>query len=263
MHELSTDATNWVRASTYPELFTGDNRPAIPGSPARVGATARSQPGRGDAFDGAWRQWWYRKNGSEAGPVDQTSLQQALASGSISPDDMVWAEGMSQWVPARQVPGLSPAPAGPWLQQGEGGPMNGTAGHKDELPMSLCKSATNSRPWVIFLAVFSFIYGGLAVLSGILYLILGAKEHSPPVVAGGLFSLIFGVDAAAGGFLLLDYASRVGSSAPSYPCYRLRKALHRLRTFWIYVGINLIVLLAFSVFGIVWAIAVGAAVPWS
>ncbi len=35
-----------------------------------------------------------------------------------------------------------------------------------------------------------------------------------------------------------------------------------LRTFWIYVAINLIILLAFVVFGIIWLVAISGSLPW-
>jgi hypothetical protein len=259
MHELSADATNWVRASTYPELFV-------------VEELIVSQPGPAEFHDGVQRQgqppasssrrWWYRKNGSEAGPVDETTLQQMLASANVNPDDLVWAEGMAQWVPARLAPGLSPVQNAPWLQEGYRGPAGGTAEQKEGLPASLCKAAINSRFWVIFIAVVSFVYAGLGILAGILALIQGGNHHLPPVVAWGLFALISAVDVAAGGLLLTTYSSRVASLKYSSHEIVLEKALDTLRTFWIYVSINLIVYLAFLVFIVVWAIAVGVAFPW-
>jgi hypothetical protein len=262
MHELSQDATNWVRASTYPELFVSENKPPAVVTRSASGEVREALPGGGQVLPAPGRHWWYRKSGSEVGPVDQAALQQVLASGILSADDVVWADGMSQWVPARQVPGLLPVQTAPWLQQGEGELVVGTAERKDELPVSLCKAATNSRAWVIFIAVVSYIYAGLAILAGIFALIYGAKDHLPQVVAWGLFQLIWGVDVAAGGFLLSNYASRVASLRYSNHAAVLEKSLDTLRTLWIYVSVNLIVFLALLVFVVVWVFAVGATFPW-
>jgi hypothetical protein len=251
MHELSQDATNWVRASTYPELFVGDN--ASPTAIAR-------QPSGGPQGDG--RTWWYRKNGSEAGPVDQATLQQLLTSGNLNADDLVWMDGMAQWVPARQVPGLAPVQNPLQPAQAGVGSIAGVAEEKGELSGSLCKAATNSRPWVIFVAVISFIYAGLALVGGILALIQGANHHVAPVVAMGLFELIWGVDLAAAGYLLSNYASRVGSLHYSAHPVVLEKALDTLQTLWIFVSVNLIVFLAFLVFVVVWLVAIGGSLPW-
>jgi hypothetical protein len=262
MHELSVDATNWVRASTYPELFVVDE----------LLITAASPQGPAEPHDGVQRQaqppaptsrrWWYRKNGAETGPVDETALQQMLAAGNVGPDDLVWTDGMGQWAPARNAPGLLPVQSAPWLQEGWRGPVGARAEEKNGLSASLCKAASNSRFWVVFIAVIAFVYAALAILTGIFALVQGANQHLPPVVAGGLFALILAVDVAAGGFLLTTYASRVANLKHDNHEIGLEKALDTLRTFWVYISINLIVYLAFLVFVVVWAIAVGATFPW-
>jgi hypothetical protein len=262
MHQLSQDATNWVLASTYPELFISvDPTPAAvtqqPSGTVHEPGPRESQPPATAA-----RQWWYRRNGSEAGPVDQVALQQMLVSGNLSADDLVWADGMSQWAPARQAPGLMPAQTVPWLPQGVGAPVAGAAERTDELPQSLCKSAANSRSWVQFIAIVAFVYAGLGIVGGILLLIKGANYHLPPVVAWGLFELIFAVDAAAGGFLLTNYSARLASLHHSTHVMVFEKGLDALRTFWIYVTINLIVILAFILVGVVSAVAVNGSIPW-
>ena len=99
-------------------------------------------------------------------------------------------------------------------------------------------------------------------LAGIFALIVGARNHAPPVVAGGLFTLILGIDYAAGGFLLWSYASRVKSLCYGTHPLVLEKALDTLRAFWIFVSINLIILLAFVVVVAIWWIAVVGTFPW-
>ena len=253
MHELSHDASNWVRASTYPELFVGDE--ASRGAPAQQAAI----DGQGVSLPGAdhsptsGRRWWYRKNGAESGPVDQGTLQQTLASGLLAADDLVWTEGMPQWLPARHVPGIvPPTQTASWPQQGA--PI-APVEQKDQLPATLSMLAGNSRPWVLFLAVILFVYAGLAVALGIFALIHGANIHRTEIVASGLFWLIIGVDGAAGGLILSTYGSRLGSLRYSTHTMVLEKALESLRTFWIYVSINVIVSLAFLLSAVVWLIA--------
>ena len=121
---------------------------------------------------------------------------------------------------ARTVAGAKRA----WLQEGWRGPTGGTAEQKDGLPATLCNAANSSRFWVVFIAIVSFVYAGLAILGGILLLIQGANHHLPPVVECGLLDLIFAVDVAAGGFLLSNYASRVGNLKYSSHAIVLEKA---------------------------------------
>lgn len=189
MHEVSSDATTWVRASAHPELFVNED----------VASMAVSQDGQN----------------------------------------------------ARQVPGLVTAPGS------FSPPLRGKGDSNDDLPADLCKTAVNSRSWVVFVAVVSFLYAALMVVGGLIQLIQGAQVRAAPQVASGLFGLIFGVDVAAGGFLLLTYASRLASLRFGGNAMVLEKALDTLRAFWIYVSINLIVFLAFLTFMIVWIIAVG------
>jgi antitoxin component YwqK of YwqJK toxin-antitoxin module len=53
-------------------------------------------------------EWYYVKNGQRCGPVSGQQLKELAAKGGIGPDDLVWKEGMSQWLPASKVKGLLP-----------------------------------------------------------------------------------------------------------------------------------------------------------
>lgn len=47
--------------------------------------------------------WFYSKNGAQLGPVPESEMRNKLASGEISGTDLVWREGMSEWLPAIRV----------------------------------------------------------------------------------------------------------------------------------------------------------------
>jgi len=51
-------------------------------------------------------EWYYAKGDQQQGPVSSTELRQLAASGRVLPDDLVWREGMSEWVAASNVRGL-------------------------------------------------------------------------------------------------------------------------------------------------------------
>jgi len=56
------------------------------------------------------QQWFYLKNGQQAGPVSVVELQALLAAGTLDPAvDLVWCKGMPEWLPADQIPQLSPS----------------------------------------------------------------------------------------------------------------------------------------------------------
>ena len=53
------------------------------------------------------QQWFYSKDGKgKVGPVSSAELQALAKSGQLLSTDMVWKEGMSQWVAASAIKGL-------------------------------------------------------------------------------------------------------------------------------------------------------------
>lgn len=48
-------------------------------------------------------QWYYAKNGSQLGPIEQGELLAKLSSGEIAHSDMVWREGLGDWLPVSKV----------------------------------------------------------------------------------------------------------------------------------------------------------------
>jgi hypothetical protein len=63
-------------------------------------------------------QWYYSKNGTQLGPVEEGELRAKLASGEISQADLVWKEGMKDWLPAAGVAELAPLSAFPTAPTG-------------------------------------------------------------------------------------------------------------------------------------------------
>ena len=53
--------------------------------------------------------WYYTNNGVQVGPVAIEEIKAMLADGRIKPSDMVWKEGMENWLPVSQVPELNVA----------------------------------------------------------------------------------------------------------------------------------------------------------
>jgi hypothetical protein len=50
--------------------------------------------------------WYYAQDGQQAGPVSAEQLQRLARSGRIRDTDLVWREGLPQWIQARSVGGL-------------------------------------------------------------------------------------------------------------------------------------------------------------
>jgi hypothetical protein len=47
------------------------------------------------------------RDGEEQGPLPQSEIEKMLASGKLTPDDLVWNTQMPDWLPVRKVPELA------------------------------------------------------------------------------------------------------------------------------------------------------------
>jgi hypothetical protein len=57
-------------------------------------------------------QWFYTKNGQQVGPVDEAELRNLLSSGQVASSELVWKDGMANWVAASTVPELADTTGG-------------------------------------------------------------------------------------------------------------------------------------------------------
>lgn len=51
--------------------------------------------------------WYYVRNDQQLGPINDAGIRNLISQGVVQPTDLVWREGMSDWLPASQVPELS------------------------------------------------------------------------------------------------------------------------------------------------------------
>lgn len=54
------------------------------------------------------RSWFYAAQGQQQGPFPEAQLRSLIARGTVTPDTLVWSEGMSGWQRAGDIPGLTP-----------------------------------------------------------------------------------------------------------------------------------------------------------
>jgi len=65
-------------------------------------------------------EWFYARDNRQQGPVSALELKQLAQTGQLKPDDLVWREGMGDWLPAGKVKGL-------FEEDGAKGPAKGPA----------------------------------------------------------------------------------------------------------------------------------------
>ena len=53
--------------------------------------------------------WYYEQQGQRQGPIDGDRLKFLARSGVLTPDDLVWKQGMDGWAKASQIKGLLPS----------------------------------------------------------------------------------------------------------------------------------------------------------
>jgi hypothetical protein len=265
MHEISTDGVSWVRASNFPELFTGgQNELSVMESEPKAGfGNDAGAPYRSSSPTapptmpgGAQAKWYYTSGGQQQGPADFSDLQILAGLGQLEAQDQVWADGMAAWMPAGQVQGLMKHSA-----TSEGATSVSIQDAASSLPESLCRTARDARSWAIFIAVIMYLYSFANVVFGILALIVGARERSASSVTNGVIALINALVIIVGGTLLSTYASRLGSLRYTKEPIILERALDALRNFWIFVGMYLVVVLALIVIGAIAVFAYGVTLP--
>jgi hypothetical protein len=69
------------------------------------------------------RAWFVAIGGKQEGPYAETEFRQHIAQGSVTPDMLVWSDGMSDWQKAGDVPGLMSARSRPPASPPSGPPI--------------------------------------------------------------------------------------------------------------------------------------------
>ena len=128
-------------------------------------------------------QWYYSKNGTQLGPVAQGELVSKLASGEVSSSDLVWKDGMADWIPASQVAELrviADVPASPAVSAGPGAPVDSPYVAPASYPLPPA-----SRSAVAGKASTSMTLGIIAIVTGVLCGCIGG-------IPCGILAVVFG-----------------------------------------------------------------------
>jgi len=74
------------------------------------------------------RSWFFASQGQQQGPYSQAQLDGFIARGIVTAATLVWCEGMTNWQPAGDIPGLFSAASGPPTVSDSGGPPASAGG---------------------------------------------------------------------------------------------------------------------------------------
>ncbi|MGC1272320.1 MAG: GYF domain-containing protein [Planctomycetaceae bacterium] len=169
-HQVSTDRQSWIAAGTLPELFPApaaessfELMDGMNGSGAMESAGSSTGPAtQGPAVPVA--AWFYHVGEQQFGPTPATEIRQLFSAGELSPNDMVWREGMESWIAIRDVPELRPRSA---VNTGSSG--TGTNGESSTSGMAITS---------LVLGVVSLVIPCVGIATGPLAVIFGGVSLS-------------------------------------------------------------------------------------
>ena len=254
LHEVSTDGQQWISGKDRPELFAVAAEAPVPVATAqRASAQSTNQHSAlatPPTTTPPAEAWFYVEGGKEQGPVDRHVLASLFASGQLAPNAEVWRSGMNEWVPASNIPGL--------ISIRSVSPASEKQTPMVEMPQvsgDVVRVLVESRPWLIFIGVVTFLYAALLALAGMVGIVVGSRRNQAPLTIEGFASLIGAAVFCLAGILLMRYASGISQVERRNSELHLSVALARLKSFWVFVGILLIVLLVFVLLGVIIAIS--------
>lgn len=95
------DGTGSLSDAVYERRSAVDNPdPERKVDEADVAAGEQLQPAR----------WYFVQGEQRNGPLSLADMRRFVLNGTIAPETFVWADGMSDWLPAARVPALVPPP---------------------------------------------------------------------------------------------------------------------------------------------------------
>lgn len=279
LYEVSRDGQTWQPAKDFPELFAAPAAQVAQPAAAQTTAapSAASSKGNSASSGGGYSlqspapqnatsaaTWYYAYQGREQGPIDFNTLASMFSSRQLAPETEVWSQGMINWTQAQNVPGLVPPQAPTKSSMGVSSySTESVRSETEQVSAATIRALTDSRPWVAFIAIIGFLYALLTLLSGVFQLIVGARSGVFPVTASGLTTIVMSLVIAFGAWLLVSFGSAISNVERSRREASLVRALSTLKSFWVYIGVVLIVILTFVILGVILVISVAGTIAGS
>jgi hypothetical protein len=121
-------------------------------------------------------------------------------------------------------------------------------------------SMRSTRPWAMFISILGFITVGFMVLTAIVIMVLGSVLPQEigrfPAVLMGIMYIIMSFFYLVPSIYLFRYASAIGSFLDTMSESEMETALSYQKSFWRFVGIVGIVMIAFAILGVIAAIVI-------
>ena len=121
-------------------------------------------------------------------------------------------------------------------------------------------SMRSTRPWAMFISILGFITVGFMLLAAIVIMVLGSvlpqEIDGFPAVLMGIMYIIMSFFYLVPSIYLFRYASAIGSFLDTMSESEMESALSNQKSFWKFIGILGIVMIAFAILGVIAAIVI-------
>lgn len=231
VNHISEDQVRWERADSIPELFEPqESIPEPQQSTPGAQPAASPQPVKSEA------EWYYGEDDQTLGPFDIETLKTLLRSGAITKDQMVWKEGLPEWVSADSVPELQSLPhqalAAISTQADQGSKSSGLN--------SIADSVKKTTLRVILISIYGYFFGASFIIGGIFQLIVAIKAEIAVFCIPAISLLMGGGLFIAASYHLGMYYSHLNAFIANAKEDRLKTALASLNKVWIIVAFFLV-----------------------
>lgn len=219
-------------------------------------------------------QWFYVQGGERRGPVTAEQLKGLAAAGSLTPDDLVWTDYMSEWLPARRVPALvfpaaAPAPASEPAYAETFAPAapaqvqslayQTPGGDATPVTRRTIDMLRQTRPWVILFAVLMFLGAGLLLIGSVIGMLAAMQVRSGLVMIGPALNIAMSLLYIFPAVFLWRYASRIADLSYRKRAGDLEAALEAQKSYWKFLGIVTLVVICLGIVLVVVLVVAGAA----
>jgi hypothetical protein len=160
-------------------------------------------------------EWHYAHFGQQRGPLPRSEILALISRGEISRSDLVWKEGMAQWLPAGQVPGFFDGITPPPLPPMEAIPYASPSPAMYAQPSDLAQSAgmrmllpVGRSGWAIaagYLGLFSLLI--LPAPIALIISIVAIRDIKRHPETHGLGRAVFGLIMGIGGTVVLIFGA--------------------------------------------------------
>lgn len=209
--------------------------------------------------------WFYSNQGQQKGPVSLDVLRQMKASGQLTLTDMVWHNGLPEWIRAHEAPELATVSAPAPSQMPAPAPMPVGALSYQSSPQSgeitLTARAFDmlraTKPWVRLMSIVMWAVAGFMLIGGAGMLVLGTMSQTRSAgvpAAMGVVYMAFAFIYIAPAIYLYRYASRIADLLLQRRDGNLEAALAAQKSFWKFAGI--MTLIVIGIYGLIFIAAV-------